>query len=245
MKIGIIGVGKIGSTLARKYVAAGHEVRVANSKGLDGVRPVAEGLGAIPADVRGAVEGADAIILSIPFPSVCSLPADLFDGVDDAVPVIDTGNYYPGMRDPQIPEIDEGMTESVWVARQLGRPVVKAFNNVLAETLADFGLPEGAAGRQAIAVAGDDPHTKQIAMELVNESGFDPVDSGSLEDSWRQEPYTPAYCCDYDAPTTRAKLTEAVKGVGRTKIAVIGEVMASMDEFPHHQQWVDMNRALY
>ena len=99
MRIGIIGVGSIGSTLARKYVAAGHEVRVANSKGVDGVQAFADEIGAIASDARGAVEGADAIMLSIPFPAVAQLPSDLFDGVPKSVPVIDTGNYYPGMRD--------------------------------------------------------------------------------------------------------------------------------------------------
>ena len=139
MKIGVIGTGNIGGTLARKLSAAGHDVRVANSRGLEGVRAFADEIGATAVDTRGAVEGADVIVISIPFPAVAELPKDLFDTVPQDVPVVDTGNYDPGMRDPQIPDIDAGMPQSVWVSKQLGRPVIKAFNNILAHSLAELG----------------------------------------------------------------------------------------------------------
>src|SRR6185369_4187614 len=105
MKIGIIGTGNIGGTLARKLSAAGHEVRVANSKGPEGVQAFANEIGALPVDVRGAVEGADVVILSIPFPAVAKLPEGLFDNLPASVPVVDTSNYYPGLRDPRIPDV--------------------------------------------------------------------------------------------------------------------------------------------
>ena len=108
MKIGVIGTGNIGGTLARKLSAAGHDVRVANSRGLEGVRAFADEIGATAVDTRGAVEGADVIVISIPFPAVAELPKDLFDTVPQDVPVVDTGKYYPGMRDPQIPELMRG-----------------------------------------------------------------------------------------------------------------------------------------
>ena len=79
------------------------------------------------------------------------------------------------------------------VSEQIGRPVVKAWNAVLAVTLAERGKPKGASGRIAIPVAGDDPKAKATAMELVEATGFDAMDSGSLSDSWRQQPGTPAY----------------------------------------------------
>ena len=103
------------------------------------------------------------------------------------------------------------MPESVWVSQQLGRPIFKAFNSILFYSLAERGRPEGTQGRLAIPVAGDD-RGKQIVMRLINEMGFDPVDGGTLAESWRQEPLTPAYCCDYDADTTRRGLAAAVKG---------------------------------
>jgi 8-hydroxy-5-deazaflavin:NADPH oxidoreductase len=138
MKIGVIGTGNIGGTLARKLSAAGHDVRVANSRGLEGVRAFADEIGATAIDTRGAVEGADVIVISIPFPAVAELPKDLFDTVPQDVPVVDTGNYYPGMRDTQIAEIDAGMPQSVWVSKQLGRPVIKGLQQhpgALAELL--------------------------------------------------------------------------------------------------------------
>jgi predicted dinucleotide-binding enzyme len=104
------------------------------------------------------------------------------------------------------------MSQSVWVSKQLGRPVIKAFNNILAHSLAELGRPEGSPGRLACAVAGDDARSTQIVMDLVNETGFDPLDAGSLDESWRQQPCTPSYCCDYDAETTRKGLAAAVKG---------------------------------
>jgi predicted dinucleotide-binding enzyme len=216
MKIGIIGIGQIGGMLARRWSANGHGVRVANSRGREAVRPFAEEIGAEPADPYEAVDGADVVVLAMPFPAVATLPKDLFGGATDDLVIVDVANYYPDVRDPRIAEIDAGMPESVWVSAQLGRPVFKAFNSVMFHTLSELGRPEGAPGRLAIPVAGDGPRGKQIVMGLINEIGFDPVDAGTLEDSWRQQPSTPAYCCDYDAERTRAGLKAAVRGQAET-----------------------------
>ncbi len=244
MKIGIIGTGNIGATLARKLLAAGHAVKVANSGGVKGVQSLADDMGAEPADVHGAVDDVDVVVLAIPLPSMASLPDDLFDAVPAQVTVIDTSNYYPGMRDAAIAQIDAGLAESVWVARQLGRPVVKAFNNVLAHTLASLGQPAGTPGRLAIAVAGDDPMAMQTAMILVDQAGFDAVDGGTLAQSWRQQPCTPAYCCDLDAPAMKKALAAAVPG----KAAAIREQMqaqfAQLGAHPGHDEIVAMNRRL-
>lgn len=186
MKIGVIGIGNIGGTLARKFAASGHTVRVANSRGADAVKDFAASIGAEPTDVFGAASGVDAVILAIPLPAVAALPVDLFTSLPAAVPVIDTSNYYPDLRDPHIEEIDEGMPESVWVTETLHHPVIKAFNNVLADTLAAGGRLPGDPNRLASAVAGDNDTAKRTAMKLVSEAGFDPVDDGLLEDSWRQ-----------------------------------------------------------
>lgn len=244
MKIGIIGIGNIGGTLARKLVSAGHEVSVANSKGADNVRPFADEIGATAADTRGAVSGTDLIIMSIPLPALEKLPQDLFNDVPESVPVVDTSNYYPGMRDPQIADLDAGEVESVWVSKQIGRPVIKAFNNILAESLAKLGQPEGAAGRLAVAVAGDDATVKKLVMDIVSEVGFDPVDAGALADSWRQQPSTPAYCCDYDAPTMRKALAAAVKGEAPKVRDQLPAKMGALGPNPTHADVVAMNRSL-
>lgn len=243
MKIGIVGTGNIGASLARKLSAAGHEVRVANSRGVDGVRLFADEIGAEAVDVRGAVDGAEVLILSLPFPAVRALPADLFSSVAADAIIIDTGNYYPDMRDPHIPEIDEGMPESVWVSRQIERPVIKAFNNVLAYTLAELGQPKGTPGRLAVAVAGDELRSKEIVMELVNQTGFDPVDAGSLAESWRQQPSTPAYCCDFDADAMRKALAAAAPGVAPKIRDWMPELFAKLGSNPAHADVVAANRA--
>jgi predicted dinucleotide-binding enzyme len=169
-------------------------------------------IGAEAVDLHGAIEGADAVVLAIPFFAVADLPKGLFDRASPHTVIIDVGNYYPDVRDPRIAAVDEGMTESVWVSRQLGRPVFKAFNSVMFHTLAELGRPKGSPGRLAVPVAGDGEAGKRVVMQLVDEAGFDPVDGGSLDDSWRQQPSTPAYCCDYDAERTLAGLAAAVKG---------------------------------
>jgi predicted dinucleotide-binding enzyme len=242
MKVGIIGTGNIGGTLARKLSAAGHDVRVANSSGVDGVRVFAHEIGAEAKDVRGAVADADVIILAIPLPAMRELPADLFDLVPSEATIIDTSNYYPGMRDSRIPDIDDGLAESVWVARQIGRPVIKAFNNALAYTLAELGKPEGAPDRLAIAVAGNDVRAKQTAMGLVNQTGFDPVDAGTLEDSWKQQPSTPSYCCDYDADTMRKALAAAIPGAAPKKRDQLPVLFGKLGPNPSHADVVAMNR---
>ena len=92
--------------------------------------------------------------------------------------VVDTANYYPQQRDGKIAAIEDGLTESRWVERQLGRKVVKVFNNIYAKHLQEHGRPKGTSGRIALPVAGDDAAAKAKVMTLVDEIGFDPVDAG-------------------------------------------------------------------
>lgn len=244
MKIGIIGAGNIGGILARKLSAAGNDVRIANTKGLEGVRRFAQEINAKPADVIGAVNGVDVVILAIPLPAVQQLPSNLFDSLPQNSVVIDTSNYYPGMRDHRIPELDDGLAESMWVSQQIGRPVVKAFNNALAYTLAELGQPEDTLGRLAIAVSGNDGEAKKIAMDLVRQTGFDPVDAGLLEESWRHQPSTPAYCCDLDADAMRKALAGAISGAASKKRDQLPEFFASLGASPTHDDIVAMNRRL-
>ena len=143
------------------------------------------------------------------FRSISSLPADLFKDVPASVVVIDTGNYYPRQRDGRIDAIENGMPESQWVAQQLGRPVIKAFNNIYAARLQNFGLPAGTTGRVAIPIAGDDPKAKAIVSRLIDEIGFDPVDAGNLAESWRQQPGTPVYGPDFVAAEVLRALAQA------------------------------------
>jgi 8-hydroxy-5-deazaflavin:NADPH oxidoreductase len=122
--------------------------------------------------------------------------------------IIDTGNYYP-QRDGLLPEIESGTPESRWVANQLGRPVIKTFNNIYAQHLLERGKPRGSEGRIALPVAGDDKRAKEIVMRLVDELGFDPLDAGGLDESWRQQPGSPVYAKDFDADGVRRALAQA------------------------------------
>lgn len=209
MKIGIIGAGNIGGALAYRFSELGHEVSVANSRGPDTLREFEAETGATPVTVHEAARGKEVVVVTIPEKNVSELPEDLFEGVPDEVVVIDTGNYYPRQRDGRIEPIEAGMPESVWVSRQLGRPVIKAFNNIYARHLRDNGRPPGSPDRIALPVAGDDQTAKSVVMALVDELGFDEVDAGTLDESWRQQPGTPVYTADFDADGVRRELMEA------------------------------------
>jgi predicted dinucleotide-binding enzyme len=209
MKIGVIGAGNIGGALARRFTELGHEVSVANSRGPDTLRGLEAETGATAVTAHEAARGKDVVVVTIPEKNVPQLPEELFEGAGDRVVVIDTGNYYPRYRDGRIGAIEEGTPESVWVAQQLGRPVVKAFNNIYAQHLRDYGRPSGSPGRIALPVAGDDRAAKSTVMELVEELGFDAVDAGGLGESWRQQPGTPVYATDLDADGVRRALAEA------------------------------------
>jgi 8-hydroxy-5-deazaflavin:NADPH oxidoreductase len=211
MKIGIIGTGQIGGTLARRFTALGHQVFVANSRGPETLAGLARETGATPVSVTEAARSGDVVIVTIPEKNVPKLPTDLFAGVPDCVVVVDTGNYYPQQRDGRIEGIEAGATESRWVAQQLGRPVVKAFNNILAQHLFVLGRPAGAPGRIALPVAGDVEAAKAVVLRLLDELGFDGVDAGRLDESWRQQPGSPVYATDFDAAGVKRALAEATK----------------------------------
>lgn len=209
MKIGIIGAGAIGGTLTRRLRQLGHEVSVANSRGPETLAGLAAETGAKPVTAKEAARSGEVVIVTIPEAQVRNLPPDLFDGVPEDVIVVDTGNYYPRQRDGRIEPIEQGLTESEWVSRKLGRPVIKAFNNIGAKWLMESGKPAGTPGRIALPVAGDDARDKHVVMQLVEELGFDAVDAGPLSESWRQQPGTPVYTTNLDKEGVVRALAEA------------------------------------
>lgn len=212
MKIGIIGAGQIGGTLTRRLAALGHEVVVANSRGPSTLAELAQESGAKAVPVTEAARTCEVVVVTIPEARIRDLPNDLFAGVRDDVAIVDTGNYYPRERDGRIDDIEAGMPESRWVEQRLGRPVVKAFNNIHAKHLMELGRPSGSRGRIALPVAGDNDRAKGIVLGLVDELGFDGVDAGGLDQSWRQQPGTPVYGTDLDAGGVRRALAEASSG---------------------------------
>lgn len=209
LNIGIIGAGNIGSALTRHFTRLGHEVVVANSRGPETLAELARHTGAKPVPVSEAARGRDLVVVTIPEGKIPELPRDLFEQAPANLIVVDTGNYYPQQRDGKIEAIENGMPESRWVEQQLGHPVIKAFNNIYAEHLATHGKPPGTKGRIALPVAGDDQDAKRVVMDLIDAMGFDPVDAGTLEESWRQQPGTPVYAADFDAAGVRRALSQA------------------------------------
>ena len=209
MRIGIIGAGQMGGTLARHLAKLGHQVSMANSRGPGSLAALAAEIGARPVSVVDAAHAGELVVLAIATKAVPELPRGLFANVAESVVVVDTGNYHPELRDGRIEAIDRGLLESQWVAQQIGRPVIKAFNNILATSLLAKVAPRGTKGRIGLSVAGDRVDAKAAVLRLVDDLGFDPVDGGDLDNSWRQQPGTPAYCRDLEAAALRRAFAEA------------------------------------
>jgi 8-hydroxy-5-deazaflavin:NADPH oxidoreductase len=206
MNIGIIGSGNIGGTLTRRFRDLGHDVTVANSRGPESLRDLAGETGARAGTAAEAAATGEVVVIAVPLRAVPELPADALRGKV----VVDANNYYP-QRDGHVEDIDDkSLTSSRWTAELLpGAHVVKAFNTIEAAHLLRLGRPTGADDRIALPVAGDDPGAKETVLRLVDELGFDPIDAGTLDESWRQQPGTPVYGADRDAPGVRKGLASA------------------------------------
>jgi predicted dinucleotide-binding enzyme len=194
MRIGVIGSGKIGGTVARLAAEAGHEVAIANSRGPESVEPLAAeiGHGARAATVEDACNFGVVVLVAVPLMAIDQLPAEALAGRI----VIDAMNYYPN-RDGNIPELDsDELTSSELTARHLRRSrVVKSFNTMRWTDLAERGDP-GADfdDRLAMYIAGDDEDAKLSVAGLIDQFGFAPLDVGNLRDGGRQlQPGSPVY----------------------------------------------------
>ena len=231
MKIGILGTGSIGSTLAEKLSHAGHQVKVTNTRDMAELQKIATRLGAAAATIEDVVKDVDVIIFSIPFNAYKDLPKNLLQDVPEEVVIMDTSNYYP-LRDGELPGL-QGKTESEYISETLGRPVIKAFNNILAYTFKHKGKAANEEGRIAISIAGDNEAHKKVAAEIVDITGFDTVDGGSLADSWRQEPGTPAYCTELNAAELQQALQKAEKGKAPAIRDFIMNRLVNMDTWPN------------
>jgi predicted dinucleotide-binding enzyme len=219
MRIGILGVGNIGKLIALRAAAAGHDVKVANSGDPKTVDAEVLATGARAEWTKDVVKDIDVLILSIPFFKMPVL-GPLISGLPENTVVIDTSNYYPGKpgfytgRDPAIPELDKEKSETEWMQEQLGRPVAKAWNNILSETLDKKSHPKNHPERLAIAVAADRPRDLEVAVELVELTGFDAFHTGSIKESWRQQPGAPVYCTDMRA----SELPSALAATERARL---------------------------
>jgi len=196
MNIGIIGAGEMGACLASKFVQLGHTVSIANSRGPASLQELAGKIGAVACTTEEAIQNKEVIIVSIPQKNVPQLPAALFKCLPGDVVVIDTGNYYPALRDGNIPSLEKSGIDSLWVQERVGFPVTKTFNSILATSIQNLGRPKGDKNRIAMMISGDDTKAKEVVFALVEALGFDPFDGGTIAQSWRQQPGSTVYCRD-------------------------------------------------
>ncbi|GAB3612337.1 NAD(P)-binding domain-containing protein [Humibacter ginsengisoli] len=208
--IGLIGAGHIGSQIARQAVAHGYDVVVSNSRSPETLADLVAELGehARAATAAEAAQAADIAVVTIPFNAIEKVPAEPLAGK----PVIDTNNYY-WERDGHRPELDDfSETSSGQLQRHLaGAHVVKAFNHIFASAITEEAQDAGTTDRRALAIFGDDTAAKRTVSEFIDTIGFDVVDGGSLDESWRIQRDTPGYGPRMTADELRAALVAATK----------------------------------
>jgi len=238
MKIGIIGTGAVGGTIAKKLSDAGHQVKGSNRGSFEDLKKRADEIGALPVSMQDVVKDVDVVILSIPTTAIPELPKDLFSDSSQDLIIVDTSNYYP-FRDGEIEELQSGKVESVWVSEQIGRPVVKAFNNLLAQSLASGN------STIAMAISGNDEKAKTVIAGLVKDTGFDFVDAGLLENSWKHQPGTPAYCTELSASELKKELENADKNAAAQIRDHSMSELFKLTVPPTHEELVQFNRNLF
>jgi hypothetical protein len=248
MKIGIIGAGKIGGTLVSKLRASGHQVRVANSRGPESLSALAAETGATAVTAAEVAVGVDVLIVSVRFQQLTALKPLISEVASDTT-VVDTSNYLPVSGPPEqygaspVEAIDAGQPETAWLQEQWGRPVSRAWNPVFARTLADKGKAHGEPGRLALPVSGDSAESKQLVMRLVDHTGFDPVDAGTIAESWRQQMGTPAWCTELTADQLREALALADREAAPKRREATRHIISTWQEPSNFQDWLRLYRA--
>jgi 8-hydroxy-5-deazaflavin:NADPH oxidoreductase len=209
MRIGMVGAGRIGQALAQAARACGDEVMIANSRGPDSLHGLASTLGCLAGTTAQAAAFGDMLVLAIPFAVIGRLdPADFTGRI-----VLDANNYYPA-RDGRIAALDTYQTTTSSLVQQMlhGARVVKCFNAILHDDIVPDARPRGSPSRRALPIAADDALAKAAAGAMVDRLGYDFVDAGLLDESWRFERAMPAYCIAMDAPQLRHALAAARRG---------------------------------
>lgn len=205
MRIGIIGAGHIGATLARHFADTGHEVLLANSRGPQTLAALVTLIGDPVRAVRAeeAARFGELVVVAVPYGRTGRLPLrELRSRI-----VVDTCNYHPD-RDGYDVDLERDTTTSSEKLRAATRArVVKAFNTLYWEDLRDHARPPGSPDRLAVPLAGDDEEAKAVVWDLVDEIGFDPVDAGRLGPGGRRlQPGSAVHTTGLSAPRINALL---------------------------------------
>jgi len=210
LRLGIVGAGKMGTTIARAAVAAGYDVAVSGSGPADDIALTVDVLapGARAVTTEEVVRHADIIVLAVPVHRFRELPRELFAGKI----LVDAMNYWEPVDgvDAELAAAPDG-TSMIVQAHFPSARVVKSLNQLGYHEIDEHQRPRGAPGRVAIGAAGDDRLAVRAVMRLVERLGFDPVDAGPLASGAALEPDGSPFAVTYDA----GELAELVAGHAR------------------------------
>lgn len=236
MNIGIIGAGPIGTTISQHLFNTGHHVKIADIRSINKLE--GKDFKGTAVTFEEVIQNIDVLIISLPFHVIPTIKEKLSQLNEDTI-IVDTTNYYP-FRDGSIQAIEDGKVESVWVAEQIEKPVIKAFNNLLAMTLQT--ITSAAGSKIAMAISGDNQSHKGVIAEMINEIGIDVVDNGDLNNSWRHQPGSPAYCTELN----QSQLERALQLADKSAAPIHrDEAMNHFRPDMQHEDIVAMNRKVY
>jgi 8-hydroxy-5-deazaflavin:NADPH oxidoreductase len=208
--IGFIGSGHVGQSIAKAAISKGYDVVLSNNQGPDSLVDVVKALGprAVAASPADAATKCDFAVVAIPITTIDQVPVEPLAGKV----VLCTINYFPD-RLGHIPDIDNGITTAPGLlqAHLPESHVVRAFSMIDAADMSEDGHPEGDPKRRALALSGDDPHAKKLVIDLYNQFGFDALDIGGLDESWRVDAGQKAFVTHQNL----AQLTENVANAKR------------------------------
>jgi predicted dinucleotide-binding enzyme len=211
LRLGIVGAGKLGTTLARAAIAAGYDVAISGSGTAERIALPVEVLapGARAVSTDDVVRQADVIVLAVPTHRFRELPRDLFAGKI----LIDAMNYWE-----PIDGVDEelatasGGTSVVVQERFPSARVVKSLNQLGYHEFEEARRPRAAPDHVAIAAAGDDRAAVRAVTQLIDRLGFDPIDAGPLEAGLALEPDGPAF----GVASSADELSNLIRPVGES-----------------------------
>ncbi|HEX3753804.1 MAG TPA: NAD(P)-binding domain-containing protein [Rhizomicrobium sp.] len=191
MKIGIIGVGRIGSALAKLWAEAGYPVMI-SARNLDEVKTLAAqiGHGVQAGTPAQAAAFGQVVLISVPFGALPQIGKDYAAELKGKI-VLDTCNPYLNRDGEMAREALEKGTGVVDPTYLPGTRLVRAFNQVNSVKLVSEAHRTGE--KIGVPLAADDKAALAIARQLVIDAGFDPVVVGGLATAKNFDPGSPAY----------------------------------------------------
>ncbi len=204
MRVGVLGVGRLGGTLARLLGAHGHEVVAVTSRGREATAELVGDWPGVGAGERDDLAGCDVVILAVPWRSV----GVALDGlVLEGTVVVDATNPFS----EEFEIIDTGDTGSTGVVAELlpGARVVKAFNTLPGDRLIEEAQEQAPTARRlGLPVAADDVDARDEVADLIGDLGFSAVEVGGLDAGRRwMEPASPLF----NVPLPAVELNDRIR----------------------------------